>query len=42
MAEVVSGGSLSEKIHLATNWCIVDALINKAGRNLREMHLFNF
>jgi len=32
VAEVVSAGSLSEKIYLATNWCIVDALnFKKAG-----------
>ncbi|MBW6535014.1 MAG: GTP-binding protein [Mariniphaga sp.] len=32
VAEVVSTGSLSEKIYLATNWCIVDALnFKKAG-----------
>ncbi|WP_372950779.1 CobW family GTP-binding protein [Mariniphaga sp.] len=32
VAEVVSAGSLSEKIYLASNWCIVDALnFNKAG-----------
>jgi len=32
VAEVVSAGSLSEKIYLASNWCIVDALnFRKAG-----------
>jgi G3E family GTPase len=32
VAEVVSAGSLSEKIYLASNWCIVDALnFQKAG-----------
>lgn len=32
VAEVVSTGSLSEKIYLATNWCIVDALnFHKSG-----------
>ncbi|HDR50211.1 MAG TPA: hypothetical protein ENN90_01125 [Mariniphaga anaerophila] len=32
VAEVVSSGSLSEKIYLASNWCIVDALnFKKAG-----------
>lgn len=32
VAEVVSTGSLSEKIYLAANWCIVDALnFRKAG-----------
>lgn len=32
VVEVVSTGSLSEKIYLATNWCIVDALnFKKAG-----------
>jgi G3E family GTPase len=32
VAEVVSAGSLSEKIYLASNWCIVDALnYKKAG-----------
>jgi G3E family GTPase len=31
VAEVVSSGSLSEKIYLASNWCIVDALNFKKG-----------
>lgn len=32
VAEVVSSGKLSEKIYLASNWCIVDALnFQKAG-----------
>jgi G3E family GTPase len=32
VAEVVSAGTLSEKIYLASNWCIVDALnFKKAG-----------
>jgi G3E family GTPase len=32
VAEVVTAGSLSEKIYLATNWCVVDAFhFSKAG-----------
>lgn len=38
VAEVVSAGSLAEKIYLASNWCIVDALnFQKAGLMKRRL-----
>lgn len=40
ISEVVSSGSLAEKIYLASNWCIVDAVnFNKSGlMKQRVMH----
>jgi G3E family GTPase len=40
VAEIISAGPLSEKIYLASNWCIVDALnFHKAGlMKQRVMH----
>jgi G3E family GTPase len=40
IAEVVSGGSLSEKIYLASNWCIVDAL-NFSKSGLQKQRILN-
>jgi G3E family GTPase len=40
IAEVVSAGSLSEKIYLASNWCIVDAQ-NFAKAGLMKQRVFH-
>lgn len=40
IAEVVSAGSLSEKIYLASNWCIVDAQ-NFAKTGLMKQRVFH-
>ncbi|SHF52353.1 GTPase, G3E family [Mariniphaga anaerophila] len=38
VAEVISSGSLSEKMYLASNWCVVDAFnFNKAGLMRQRM-----